>query len=825
MIDPARDDEIDDDEIYRMAGSPGADDRVKAAALLGKNFPGLRDKKAGLSCLHTLAEDRKVGVRFEAAGATGAAFQNIPDKTAGWDILTALAHDDDFWVKAEAIKSLHLAFCFSGDKQKAGRDLVRLVQDENPAIRHQVTLAIDDVIPEIPDKEELWDVLIQIFKKNTRSEEFIPDVPHKEESREVLLEAAEYNCRKTRLAVVNALSCFIPRLPDNPKVWHDLHRLLRDNEFFIRRQVIYALALALCYNQNSKEIWNDLHRMLNHDDNFIVDAVVIPIPSVFPFIPDKKHAWKHLLAIVKKENGPLLLDTEHAVFEVLPQISLLATRSLSTRDVLSIWKDLLFLTAGRAHVNRHRAARILADVYPAHPDGSSAWSDILKLTEPSYLETHRQKRVPGDMSDISEWEETDLQAVAYHTLGRICIYQAIRSADEEAFLEYLKNGVLFFETSLEKIPEGNPAQFCSPFYHSLYSIVSGARDAEEEASRYLARAREVVDNKYPADHGPDYEKKRLKLLDAVTSLSSAFTTIYRDRGIQLAQKQSAIDIYRMHCDTMADLLDDAEAAAPVAARAIWRTAFCIDKRVKESFRELEDRSREFCLKSQGTRFETFGKTVHSGVKELGKEPFPGEIQQKLDRIESVIDSLGNLLYSQEKAFPVFERPARSSSPVEQSERMIEILKIYSVKVVELKESIIKKDEELNHLKNTICTRLDTIISGIDRVSASQASHEEWSRQIGQLLQSVPRMREEISRIQETQQEILYNQEINEYITILAGSIEKLLIEHSSSDEKFSQIITGIQNLKQNPADKWLDRFGALASIVSAILPHLGIFGI
>jgi len=49
-----------------------------------------------------------------------------------------------------------------------------------------------------------------------------------------------------------------------------------------------------------------------------------------------------------------------------------------------------------------------------------------------------------------------------------------------------------------------------------------------------------------------------------------------------------------------------------------------------------------------------------------------------------------------------------------------------------------------------------------------------------------------------------------------------MIQHLSKEEKISQeFIIEIQNLKQNSADKWWNRFGALASIVSLILPYLG----
>jgi hypothetical protein len=565
---------------------------------------------------------------------------------------------------------------------------------------------------------------------------------------------------------------------------------------------------------------------MHDDDPFVSNWVVISLRYIFPKVPDQIQAWNELMQGLKDSSGALFLDTEYTIFEILPQIPLMATRFLSTKNVLGIWKDLLFLTSSRAHYNRHRAAKILADVYPAHPDAESAWNDILQLTEPSYLTTHQHTRTPGDMSIIFEWDELDLQCIAYHTLGRISIYKATKAADDAAYLGYLKDGVSYFEKSLEKKPDGNPARFCSLFYHSLYSMVSGARDAEEEASRYLAHAKEVVDKEYPTDDDPESKQKKLKLLNAVTSLSSAFSKIYNTREIQLTLEQATIDIYRLHCEKMADLLDDVENTAPVASRAVWRTAFSIDKKVTASFSNLEDKSKQFCLKLQGTRYETIGKILYSDVKELGEKSKLEEIQQQLNQIESVTFSFGKLLYSQEEKTPLFERTTRSRSPLEQSEKIIETLMILWVRVVELKKSIDEKDKEINQLKNTICSQLEFIRSGINQVSTLQVNHNEWSKQIEKHLQAIPKIQEEISQIQSAQKETWNNQEINKHITILAESIEKIMIEHLSKEEKISQeFIIEIQNLKQNSADKWWNRFGALASIVSLILPHLGKLGI
>jgi len=247
------------------------------------------------------------------------------------------------------------------------------------------------------------------------------------------------------------------------------------------------------------------------------------------------------------------------------------------------WEDLHRLTGDEDHYVRWGAARGLGSAFQHVPDKDEAWEDLHRLTED---------------------EDNDVRVSANHSLGRASIFKATKAEDEEDFKSELKNAIEFFERSSKEAIYSNPSIFCLPFYRSFYSLTFEKAGAEGEVQRYLAEAKSASEG----------SENKETLLEAVENLANALSEAQKLTDFDATK--SDLKIYMQYCNRAADLIGDAAEDAPGAAGILRRGLPIIDERIKEIIREIQEKARAVCRKTQETPLEELGLATARSAQEL-----------------------------------------------------------------------------------------------------------------------------------------------------------------------------------------------------------------
>jgi HEAT repeat protein len=225
--------------IHEKCISKNAENREKAAELIGAHFSSLPNLDQAWQDLHRLTKDEDRDVRWSATEALGWAFSHVPDKHKAWQDLCWLTNDEDNYVRGSAAYALGSAFSHVPDKDQAWQDLHRLTRDQESYVRGSAAYALRSAFNQVADKNQAW----QDLHKLTQDED-----------------------TEVRGNAAYALGSAFNQVADKDQAWQDLHRLTRDQESYVRGSAAPALGSAFSQIADKDQVLQDLNE-LTQDEN------------------------------------------------------------------------------------------------------------------------------------------------------------------------------------------------------------------------------------------------------------------------------------------------------------------------------------------------------------------------------------------------------------------------------------------------------------------------------------------------------------------------------------------------------------------------------
>jgi len=422
-------------------------------------------------------------------------------------------------------------------------EIHRMAQSEKAETRNSVVYMLHSRFSDFPDKEQAWSDLIGLTQ-DMNSE--------------------------TRRAAVNGLHLVFSHVPNKNHAWSNLIRLTQDEDIHVRWSIAYTLGTVFPHIPDKEQAWTDLHQ-LTLDKNIDVKWGVLDVlGSAFSHIPNKEQAWADLHQLAQDKDSGVRWGVADAICSAFSYIP----------DKDQAWDDLFRLTQDKDIGVRMRATDALGSALPNIPDKKQAWNELILLTED---------------------ENIEVRVYAYHSLGRVSVFRATVSKNEEVFKDELENALRFFEmASKEDLYFGNPASFCLPFYRSFYVITFKKHEAEAEVRNYLDQAGRAVGG----------SESKQKLLEAVENLSNALLDVKKMREMGLEAMRCDLNTYRQYCERASELLETTGEKAPAATRLIKKGFPIIDERIKEIIAEIQEKASGLCRQMKDTPFQALGKEVN-----------------------------------------------------------------------------------------------------------------------------------------------------------------------------------------------------------------------
>ncbi|WP_394697689.1 hypothetical protein [uncultured Methanomethylovorans sp.] len=153
-----------------------------------------------------------------------------------------------------------------------------------------------------------------------------------------------------------------------------------------------------------------------------------------------------------------------------------------------------------------------------------------------------------------------------HSLGKICIYKASKSENENEARKQLEKAIGYFEIAYSISSVLNPANFCYPFYYSFNEVLFKKVSSKEKIKNYInAAKKECV-----------YSRKKHKLIEAIEQLAEALE-IAHDAYESGGDWQETLKYCSDICNYAEQLMNENKDKTP--------TIFALYEKTKPSFEE------------------------------------------------------------------------------------------------------------------------------------------------------------------------------------------------------------------------------------------------
>jgi len=539
---------LDQERIHAQCLSDDPEERIYALMELGKLFSYIQNKQHAWIDLQNLTKDEDDNVRSIAIYTLGLVFSHMPDKQQAWSNLQSLIKHEDSNVRSIAVLALGSAFSHVPDKQQAWNDLHRLTNDENNYVRSGAAAALGSAFSHVSDKQQAWNDLHRLTTdkdSNIRS--------------------------RTALALGYAFSY----VPDKQQAWNDLHRLTTDENNYVRSNAAYTVGYVFYQVLDKQQAWNDLHTLTNDQESSVRLSAAYALDSVFSYISDKQQAWNDLHTLTNDEN----IDVRGSTASVL------GSAFSHVPDKQQAWNDLHRLTNDQEINVRLRAASALGSAFSHVPDKQQAWNDLHRL--------------------IND-ENSHIRTYANHSIGKVSIFKASQSENEEEYKRELETAIAFFEKAAVGSTDerSNPAQFCFPFYRSFHTIIFNKQNAKEEVDKYLEEAKKAIEG----------SESKKQLFEAVKNLAEALREVQNLGNLDFQDMKSELNFYRKYCDRTSEIIRCTEEKAPFATAVLCRGLPIFDKNLKKLLEEIQEKAKTACKESQGTATREIACTVNKEVQ-------------------------------------------------------------------------------------------------------------------------------------------------------------------------------------------------------------------
>lgn len=803
--------------IHRKTISSKSQERKEAACQLEDNYPSLPDKSEAWSDLICLTRDKKKYVREAAVDAIGSVFAYVPDKSAAWSDLIRLIYEEGSSFRWRAANALSLAFPQVLDKSKAWSDLIHLTQDKNKYVRMAAADALGSIFVHVPYKFGAWsdlhrltcdeDVDVKFWAASALGIAF-PHIPDQSAAWSDLHRLMSDQDSGVRWSAVDALGSAFAYVPDKSAAWSDLHRLTRDEDEDVRMSAAYALDSAFSYlPEKSKALSVIIHLTCDKSADVQTGAVEV-LGSIFAYVPDKAAVWPDLHRLTRDEDCSMRWSAADALGLAFPHVP----------DKVAAWSDLHRLASDEDSAVRARAAGAIGLAFAYVPDKSAAWSDLHLMTRDEYIYVRRDAayslgsaflHIPdksaawSDLVLLTRDKERDVRASANYSLGKISIFKATESENEDDFRRVLEKALEFFGKSASEAKFFNPVKFCFPFYRSFYVLTCKRESTGAEVETYLRAAKK-------ASQG---SKSKKELLEAVENLANALREVQRLHEMNFEGVKSDLKTYMQYCNRAVELLNGTEDRAPGATKLIRKGLPIIDRRIKETIAEIQEKARAICQLTRGTEtpFEPLGTELNRQARRLSDGDYLKSARSCL-RMSKIVKDLCRLL-PQDKCGLACEIIGEISRDNDLGDNLSKL---------ETALAYIQPNIEMEAYEGKIIQKLDNIIYNISRIKISSADSADSLRALKWELDRIKAVRSDVDGLgskveglEFSQQRVL--QELKAEMPRIVEELETLAKAREVYDKKYQRILDELQILRSSPEETILHQVGSLASIVGLFL--------
>ena len=803
---------VDQEKIHNQCLSDNPKKRIHALEELKIFFSSMPDKQQAFNDLHGLANDEYNSVRFRAAEALGLSYPHVLDKQQAVNDLIKLTNDKDSSVRSSAAYALGSAYSQVPDKHKrqAWNDLIKLTNDEYSYVRSSAAYALGLSYPHVLDKQQAWNEL------------------------HILTNDEYWGVRSSASKV---LGYVFSHVPDKKQVWSDLHRLTSDEKSLVRFSAASSLGDIFSEVSDKKQAWNDLIKLTNDEDRFVRSSAAYALGLSYPHVSDKQQAWNDLIKLTNDKRSDVRSNAIEALGLSYPHVL----------DKQQVWNEFHRLINDESWNVRSSAAYALGSAYSQVPDKhkQQAWNDLIKLTNDEYSyvrswaayalgsafsqvpDKHKQQAF-NNLIRLTNDEYSYVRTSSNHSLGRVLIFMASQAETKENYKKELEKAIEFFETAAKEASYfnrvlfwetsySNPAQFCLPFYRSLYTIIFKQQKAKEEVNKYLEEAKSAI---------KDSESKK-QLFEAVENLAEALTEVQNIGNIDLSGMKDELNFYRKYCDHAIELMKCTDEKAPFATKVLRKGLPILDKNLKELFEEIQKKAKVACKESKGTATEEIACTVNKEIQkwEIGNQE---EMTQKVEDIAYLLKMKIADLPENRYLLNKIEAMKNERNLAKQYDALLFVIgQIPTMKVI--------SEQELDQKLQKFDRIFDEIICVKDKLNCISFDISQIKLNSANVISDLKTMKEELEKLSKIEGlntlsieklDSIQAEKINGFNNNILGRLDeiKILIHELSKDnnEICEEYSRRLDELKQSKLDTLLQRYSAVISLIGFVISGISI---
>nr|WP_321431077.1 hypothetical protein [uncultured Methanolobus sp.] len=450
----------------------------------------------------------------------------------------------------------------------------------------------------------------------------------------------------------------------------DIHKLSLSGNVEDRLNVPKILVGKFKSMPNKSAAWSDLIRLANDDDPDVCFASTTALESSFEYVPNKATAWQ---------------DLNKLVFHRISHIQWIAAYTLDSAfkyvpDKITAWSDLNNLAKHDNYSVR---------IYIAAALGSAI----------SYI--------PGDLqiddnslNCLVQDENPCVRMYANHSLGKICIFKASKSENEETSRALLENAIQYFEIATNECMDSNPAKFCNLFYRSLDAVLFKKDSSNEKIKEYLQDAKKEARR----------SKSKQKLIEAIEQLAEALETAQNAKKSGISH-QELLKRCSVICNRVDQLMGENKEKLPAIHELYKKNRPSFDAHIKELIDEVKKKAETVCREVRGTDVESIACSINKDIQEW-----------HIENQEQMEKNLDNMIFSLKAKVP--DIPENKSiiakiDEIKAEPKVEDQIAILSTLIGLLPSLSLHEDiSKIKENTDTLIENIDQLIDSVDKIKIS-----------------------------------------------------------------------------------------------------------
>ena len=346
-------------------------------------------------------------------------------------------------------------------------------------------------------------------------------------------------------------------------IWSYLIKLIDDKRPRFSTDGASVLRSMFVYVENKKKATDDLFRLTESDNKYTKYYAAFTLGYRFKEI-ENKEKWRKFLDLAKKNDTVILrgiaLSLGYAIEflntdeEKTESWEILNEFLHKQDDIIKLGSISSLLLSFRYLLNGHKEKAInMLYKLIEESDNSDIISMVAIILGHNYSYIDDKNSAYKCLITLSNSNSLSIQCYAYHSLGRIYVYNAAHSAKEERkenlikAIDYYKNA-----NNCSSYDWSNSSHFCQLFYETLFDLFYGKIHLTEE---------EIVKRfDFPifSENEQKIKNKLINVLKNSADLLNKFNYIDPNSN----ESKKIFDDLKNHCDAIIWTLDDVKPIYP-----------------------------------------------------------------------------------------------------------------------------------------------------------------------------------------------------------------------------------------------------------------------